>query len=184
MYLLVLEFAPQWEPSVCEQFKKLAQVFFSCYFIHLQKNCLLLFYIQLLPFLANLVPRTINSALVVWLSLPSQWTALLVWVLFIGQSSLFSSLHMLMVYSPLVLNRNPKNLGHWCVRTFLALFYQPQLRLKSLNQIFWLWLSHHITLQLLTHLWLTILYCYLTGSTITLWHHHLHQHITNYFPSC
>ena len=44
-------------------------------------------------------------------------------------------------------------------------------------------LSHDI-LQLLTCLWLTILNCYLTGSTFNSWHHHHHRHILTYFFNC
>ena len=49
---------------------------------------------------------------------------------------------------------------------------------------FWLWLSHHIILHLLTHLWLTILNCYLTHSTVTSSSHNHHRYILNIFPNC
>ena len=65
-----------------------------------------------------------------------------------------------------------------------ALFYHFWLTLKSLNPIFWLWLSHQIILQLLTHLWLTILNYYLTLSTVTSIHHNHCGHILNGFPNC
>ena len=71
-----------------------------------------------------------------------------------------------------------------CTWKLCTLFYQSWLTLRSLNPIFWLWLSHHIILQLSSYLWLTILNCYLTVSIVNSWHHHHHGHMLNYFSNC
>ena len=65
-----------------------------------------------------------------------------------------------------------------------ALSYHFWLRLNPLKPIFWLWLSHHVILQLLTHLQLTILNCYLTLSTVNSLQHNHHGHILDSFPNC
>ena len=52
-----------------------------------------------------------------------------------------------------------------------ALFYYFWLKLKSLNQIFWLWLSHQIILQLNF-----FNSPFSTVSTNNSWYHHHHRH--------
>ena len=48
-----------------------------------------------------------------------------------------------------------------------ALLYHIQLTPNLLHPAFWFWLSHHVILQLLPHLWLFIINCSLTHSTVT-----------------